>query len=275
MSTLLKKAKKLPSSPGIYLMKGKEQEILYVGKAKSLKKRVSNYFQKNHQDLKTYKLVENIHDFEVILVPTEEEALILERSSIRKYAPKFNILLRDDKEYPYLEVDKNASWPRIRKVRKKKHKDCSYFGPFTSGSSLNSLLHTIYEIFPLIRCSEYEFERRKKPCHYYHMKKCLAPCTLPVSPKSYQKIMKDVMRLLKDGNVNLEKSLEKKMKEASKAEEFELAASFRDQIEAFKKLRQKKKIIQTTEKNLDIIGLAEKKWNKLHQSSSYSIRTSR
>ena len=256
---LLEKAKNLPQKPGVYFMKDQEGKIIYVGKAKKLKNRVSSYFLKKKDiDLKTKKLVSLVLDFTIIIVGTEEEALILERSSIRQHSPRFNILFRDDKDYPYLEIDYHEKWPRLKKVRRKKRKDSLYFGPFASSPSLRSLLHNLYEIFPLIRCSSYEFEKRKKPCHYYHMKKCLAPCALPVQSEDYKNIMADVIQILKGGDKNIEKSLLKKMKEASSREEYELAASFRDQIEAFKNLRTKNNIIQSKEESLDAIGYAEK-----------------
>lgn len=258
MTSLLTKVKNLPNKPGIYLMKDKNETVLYVGKAKDLCKRVTSYFIKNQKDLKTQKLVKNIQDIEIIIVSSEEEALLLERSAIKKHKPRFNILLRDDKDYPYLEIDSHTKWPRLRKVRRKKDKKNLYFGPFTNTSYLRSIVHNIYEVFPLIRCTPYEFGKRKKPCHYYHMKKCLGPCTLPVKSKDYKNIINDVVLVLKGKDKNLEKSLVTKMKQASQEENYELATSYRDQINAFKSLKTKQSMVKSKDENLDIINFALK-----------------
>ena len=192
------------------------------------------------------------------MVTSEEEALLLERSLIKEYSPQYNILLRDDKNFPYLEIDLHEKWPRLRTVRRKKNKENLYFGPFTSAGQLRSILYNIHEVFPLIRCTPYEFGKRKKPCHYYHMKKCLGPCTLPIKSSDYKNIMKDVISILKGQDKTLEKSLTKKMFQASDEENYELAASYRDQITAFKKLKDKQIVLTNKDKSQDIIGLAIK-----------------
>ena len=254
MVALRKKVSQAPQKPGVYLMKNSEGKVIYVGKAINLKKRISSYFIKTKKDLKTQKLVAEIKDFDVIVVTSEEEALILERSLIREYSPHYNILLRDDKNYPYLEVDIEEKWPRLRTVRKKRNKKHLYFGPFTSSSQMRSIVHNLQEVFPLIRCTPYEFSKRKRPCHYYHMKKCLGPCTLPIKSDDYKNIIQDVVAILKGQDKSIEKSLTEKMFAASEKENYELAASYRDQIIAFKKLKDKQIVLSNKERNQDIIG---------------------
>lgn len=239
-------------------MKDENDSIIYVGKARNLKNRVSSYFIKSQKDRKTEKLKKSVHSFSIMIVSSEEEALLLERNSIKEYKPKFNILLRDDKEFPYLEIDYKEPWPRLKKVRRKTNRDHLYFGPFTQETVLTSVLHNIYEIFPLIRCTQYEFERRKKPCHYYHMKKCLAPCVLDVTQKDYKNIIDSVISTLEGNDKNLVVQLTQKMQEAANKENYELAASYRDQIEAFKKLAKKQNITNMKEESCDVISLVAK-----------------
>ncbi len=258
MKELLEKAKRLPEKPGVYFMKDENDSVIYVGKARNLKNRVSSYFLKGQKDRKTEKLKNSVHSFSVMIVSSEEEALLLERNAIKEYKPKFNILLRDDKEFPYLEIDYKEPWPRLRKVRRKKNKEHLYFGPFTQGTALTSVLHNIYEIFPLIRCTQFEFERRKKPCHYYHMKKCLAPCVLDVKQRDYKNIIDSVISTLEGNDKNLLVQLTEKMQEAAEKESYELAASYRDQIEAFRMLKKRQNITNMKEDSCDVITLVTK-----------------
>lgn len=256
MNLLADKLKQLPTDSGVYLMKDKKGTIIYVGKAKNLKNRVSSYFQNSNQHtFKTRALVGDICDFDLMLVQNEVEALLLERTLIRHHMPRFNILLRDDKEYPFLRICYEDPWPRIQKVRKRKDDGAHYIGPFSSSSRLNVLLRQVYKIFPLIRCSPHEFKTAKRPCNYYHMKMCLGPCTLPVDRKYYISLLKDAASLL-EGNVSkLRRELESKMKFAAKAENYELAAQLRDQIQAIDHISQHQVAILDTTVDADIIGV--------------------
>ncbi|MBC7661335.1 MAG: excinuclease ABC subunit UvrC [Chitinophagaceae bacterium] len=256
MSTLAEKLKQLPQDAGVYLMKDKKGTIIYVGKAKNLKNRVSSYFQSSNQHTyKTRTLVSEICDFDLMLVQNEVEALLLERTLIRHHMPRFNILLRDDKEYPFLRICYEDPWPRIVKVRKRKDDSAHYIGPFSSSSRLNVLLRQVYKIFPLIRCSAHEFKTAKRPCNYYHMKMCLGPCTLPVDRKYYISLLKDAASLL-EGNVSkLRRELEQKMKAAAKGENYELAAQLRDQIQAIDHISQQQVAILDSTVDADIIGV--------------------
>jgi excinuclease ABC subunit C len=258
MTLLADKLKQLPQDSGVYLMKDQKGTIIYVGKAKNLKNRVSSYFQSGGQQThKTRALVHEITDFDLMLTKTEIEALLLERTLIRHHAPRYNILLRDDKEYPYLRVHFDDPWPRLEKVRRRKEDGAHYIGPFGSSSRLNMLLKQVYRIFPLIRCSPHEFKAATRPCNYYHMKMCLGPCTIPVDRDLYISIMKGAVSLL-EGNVReLKKLLEQKMKEAATSEKYEQAAQFRDQIKAIESITQAQVAILDQTVDADVIAVME------------------
>lgn len=256
MSFLTDKLKQLPQDSGVYLMKDKKGAIIYVGKAKNLKNRVSSYFQNSNQHtFKTRALVGEICDFDLMLVQNEVEALLLERTLIRHHAPRFNILLRDDKEYPFLRICYEDPWPRIQKVRKRKEDGAHYIGPFSSASRLNVLLRQVYKIFPLIRCSPHEFKTAKRPCNYYHMKMCLGPCNLPVDRSYYISLIKDAAEVLEGKVSKVRKDLESKMKLAAKAENFEQAAQLRDQIQAIDHISLQQVAILDSTVDADIIAV--------------------
>lgn len=250
------KLRRLTTEPGIYLMKDAQGYIIYIGKAKNLKNRVSNYFTSgsSHTD-KTHALVREIRDFEVLLTATEDEALLLERSMIRHHQPTFNVMLRDDKQYPYIRVDFSADWPRIEKVRKRKEDGAFYLGPFSSAGFLAITLKMIYQIFPLIRCSPYEFANAKRPCNYYHMKMCLGPCTIPVERDLYVDMIRNAIKLFQGQHRELLQSLKDQMQKASVEQRYEQAANFRDQIQALKTLNQRQAVIVRTIDHGDIIGI--------------------
>ncbi len=255
-SQLQDKIRRLPSEPGIYLMKNIDGRIIYIGKAKNLKNRVSTYF---HSSLglatKTLALVREIRDFDLILTATEGEALLLERSMIRHHQPDFNVMLRDDKEYPYIRVDFRADWPRIEKVRKRADDGAFYLGPFSHAGFLSVTLKMISRIFPLIRCSEHEFANAKRPCNYYHMKMCLGPCTLPVERDVYTDMIRNALRLFQGQHRELLHSLKESMKQASQQQRYEVAATYRDQIKALEALNQRQAVVVRTIDHGDIVGV--------------------
>ena len=253
--SLREKRQHLPKSPGCYLMKDSKNTIIYVGKAKNLKNRVSSYFQKQDHHRKTRAMVKEIRDFELIVTKTEVEALLLERTLIRHHQPRYNILLRDDKEYPFVRVDFSSPWPRIRKVRRRKDDGAEYVGPFGSAGVLNTMLRTMYKVFPLIRCSDHEFKTVKRPCNYYHMKMCLAPCHLKVDRDSYVTMIRDALKLLQGRNKDLKITLETKMKAAAQNEDFEQAAQFRDQIKALDRVGIKQSVHVEGFEDADAIGI--------------------
>ncbi len=258
MSLVSEKLKQLPQDSGVYLMKDHKGSIIYVGKAKNLKNRVSSYFHSAGQhSYKTRALVAEICDFDMMLTKTEVEALLLERTLIRHHAPRFNILLRDDKEYPYLRVHFDDPWPRLEKVRRRKEDGAHYIGPFGSSSRLTMLLKQVFRIFPLVRCSPYEFKAATRPCNYYHMKMCLGPCTIEVDRDLYLSIMRGAVALLEGQIKALMKTLDSKMKEAAKAEKYEQAAQFRDQMRAIEHITQHQIAILDQTIDADCIGVVE------------------
>lgn len=249
------KLSRLPQSPGVYFMKDSLGEVLYVGKAKNLRSRVSSYFiSSNNHSPKTLKLVRRIQDFEVILVATESESLLLERTLIKHHLPPFNILLRDDKEYPYVRIQFNDQWPKLDVVRRKQDDGAEYYGPFTSPSHLRLGLEAVRRVFPLIRCSEWEFKNAKRVCNYYHMKLCLGPCVLPVDPVLYQNMLRDSMRLVQGDNDDLLVTLTERMSQASKSELYEIAAQYRDQIASIRQLGEKQSVILDQMFNFDVVA---------------------
>lgn len=251
----------LPVTPGVYLMKDVRGTIIYVGKAKALKSRVSSYFQKQQFSMKTTALVREITDFEVILTQTEVEALLLERTLIKHHKPRFNILLRDDKEYPFLRIDFNEPWPRIEKVRRRREDGAQYLGPFGSAGNLRIMLAATYRIFPLIRCTRHEFATVSRPCNYYHMKLCLGPCKLPVDREMYVATVRDAVAFLGGRNRELVRQLKEKMLAASDNENYELAASYRDQLKAFEKITEKQSVVVGEDVEADAIGFAANEQN--------------
>jgi len=247
----------LPRTPGVYLMKDRDQRIIYVGKAVDLKARIGSYFIGKPEHLKTAALVQEITTFDVILTSTEVEALLLERTLIKHHQPVFNILLRDDKEYPWLRVDLRDDWPRITKVRKKKDDGARYLGPFGGAGFLRTMLDATYRIFPLIRCSPHEFRAAKRPCNYYHMKMCLGPCTLPVDKAVYRTMVEDALAFLEGRSRDLVRQLREKMHNASQHELYELAASYRDQLVAFESITERQAVVALDVPEADAVGLAE------------------
>jgi excinuclease ABC subunit C len=252
------KLSQVPDEPGCYLMKNSKGNIIYVGKAVSLKNRVGQYLGSSSRlDFKTQHLVEDISDFEIIITKTGVEALLLERTLIKHHKPKFNILLRDDKEYPYLRIALNEDWPRIEKVRRRKEDGSVYLGPFTSPGQLKTMMDATYRIFPLIRCSKHEFANTKRPCNYFHMKMCLAPCTKPVDKAQYKSMIEDAVDFLRGNNKDLVKALRSKMEKAADQENFELAAVYRDQLTAFESITEKQSVVVHEIESADIVGFAK------------------
>lgn len=238
-------------------MKDSQSRVIYVGKAKDLKARVSSYFvdSKDHSS-KTRKLVRQIQDFEVMLVQNEVEALLLERTLIKHHQPPFNILLRDDKEYPYVRIHFGDEWPRLDIVRRRKDDGADYFGPFTAPGSLRQGLDAVRKVFPIIRCSPWEFKNAKRVCNYYHMKVCLGPCVEPVETSTYHAMLRDAMSLILGKNQEVLNTLTQRMLSASSLEQFELAAQYRDQIESIESLKEKQSMMVDPHISADVIGWA-------------------
>ena len=253
--------KKLPAEPGVYLMKDENDKIIYVGKAISLKNRVRQYFQssKNHSS-KVKSMVKNIKSFEYIITDSELEALILECNLIKKYRPKYNVLLRDDKTYPYIKVTVNEDFPRVLKVRRVLRDKAKYFGPYTNVEAVNDTLEVIRNIYPIRTCNvdiERAIKNNMRPCLNLHIKRCVGPCTGNVSKEEYNKMIEEILLFLSGKEEKLIEILKEKMNKCSMEFNFEEAAIYRDKIINLQEMMQKQKIdISTDDINQDVIAMA-------------------
>lgn len=252
--------KNLPDKPGVYLMKNSLGEVIYVGKAKVLKNRVKSYFQKskNHSE-KVKVMVKNIAEFEYIVTDSEMEALILECNLIKKYNPKYNILLKDDKFYPFIKITVNDDYPRVFVTRRFAKDGSKYFGPYTNGSAVYETLDLIYKIFPLRNCKLVIKENGEKvrPCLNYHIKKCLGPCGGHISKEEYWKMINDIIDILSGKETYITKMLKSDMEKAAEELEFEKAASLRDKILSINAIAEKQKIFKTMEGDEDFINIEQ------------------
>ncbi|KAJ49411.1 excinuclease ABC subunit C [Clostridium tetanomorphum] len=248
----------LPDKPGVYLMKNSLGEIIYIGKAKILKNRVRQYFQnsKNHSE-KVRAMVKNIYEFEYIVTDSEMEALILECNLIKKYRPRYNILLKDDKGYPFIKITVNEDFPRVFVTRTVAKDGSKYFGPYTDSGAVYETIELIKTIFPIRTCRKLIKEDGEKirPCLNYHIGLCKAPCGGYIAKNQYMNIIKDVMELLNGKSKNIVENLRKQMEEAAEDLEFEKAANIRDKIVAVEKITEKQKIITRNFENEDFISI--------------------
>jgi len=256
-SKISEKLKNLPMSPGVYIMKNQDGTVIYVGKSKKLKNRVSQYFQKTASHTpKTVAMVSKISDFDYVLTDTEAEALALECNLIKKYRPQYNILLKDDKQYPYIKIT-NEDYPRVMMTRKILRDGALYFGPYMSGYIVRDTLDVIKKIFQIRSCKK-NLPRdigKGRPCLLHHLKQCSAPCANLISKEDYREILDKITDVLK-GNVNeVLAELQEKMYKASENMEFERAAVIRDKIESIKALAERQKISTTKNDNRDIVGI--------------------
>lgn len=247
------KLRLLADSPGVYLMKNSQGKVIYVGKAVVLKNRVRQYFQggKNHSP-KVRAMVEKIADFETILTGSEIEALILECNLIKKYRPRYNISLKDDKTYPYVKVTLAEKFPRVMITRRILKDGARYFGPYTQAGAVHESLKLLRRLFPLRTCKRMDVDR---PCLEYHIKRCTGPCTGGVEPGEYGKMVEDVCLFLEGRTDEVEKQLAKRMQEAADLLQFERAAQLRDQLQAVRRVTEKQRIV-TGVGDQDAVGMA-------------------
>lgn len=252
---LLEQIKLVPTQPGCYLYYDKEGTIIYVGKAKNLKRRVYSYFHKQHESPKTNILVSQIEKLEYIITDSEVEALILESHLIKQHKPKYNILLKDDKKYPYFLIT-DEDFPRIQVVRKKNLNPDKgrFYGPYTDVGAMYATLDFLKRLFPLKQCKTPKFTNR--PCLYYHIGKCLAPCQGKVTPEEYQKLIQQVELFLSGKQSELLKQIQAQMQKYAESEQFEKAAKMRDSyLDLQKTLERQKVVYENTKLNEDIIAV--------------------
>ena len=261
MFDIQEQLKKLPAEPGVYLMKDENDKVIYVGKAISLKNRVRQYFQssKNHTS-KVKSMVKNIYKFEYIITDSELEALILECNLIKQYRPKYNVLLRDDKTYPYIKVTLNEDYPRVLKVRQVIKDKAKYFGPYTNTTAVNDTLEIIRNIYPIRTCNidiEKAIKNKVRPCLNKHIKKCVGPCTGEVSKEEYGKMIDEIILFLSGKEEKLIELLKEKMNKCAADFNFEDAAMYRDKIKSLEDMIQKQKIdLGSSDLNQDVIAMA-------------------
>lgn len=260
MFNIEEELKKLPHSPGVYIMKNKNDEIIYVGKAISLKKRVRSYFQSSkNQHPKVAAMVSHIVEFEYIIVDNEVEALVLESNLIKKHRPKYNILLRDDKQYPYIKVTLNEKYPRVIKTRSILKDGAKYFGPYPSATAVNDALDTIKQLYPIRTC---KLNLNKKiqnfrPCLNYYIGRCNAPCLGGVDEKVYMDMVDEIIQFLSNKDEKIIDIIEEKMKAAAANLDFEGAAKLRDQVNSLRTLQEKQKIVTASSStDQDVIAMA-------------------
>lgn len=249
--------KNLTSQPGVYRMYNSQDEVIYVGKAKNLKKRVSSYFRTNVDNAKTRSLVSQIHQMDVTVVNSETEAFLLENNFIKKYKPRYNVVMRDDKSYPFIFLSDHQH-PRLSFHRGPQKKKGEYFGPYPSAWSVRESLRSMQRIFPVRQCEDSYYRARSRPCLQYQMQRCSAPCVDGyVSDEEYKEQVNFARLFLKGKNQQVIGSLVEKMEKASEALNFEAAARYRDQINALRKV-QERQWVAGTQDEMDVFGFASK-----------------
>jgi len=248
MSSLKDKFSSLPNKPGVYLFKDKNGVIIYVGKAKSLRKRVSSYFRKA-PDIKTGILLDRLYDIDYVVAGSELDALILEDELIKKYKPRYNISLRDDKAYPFLKLTVNEEWPRLFLARRKEKDGALYFGRF-QGGMIRAIVRLAKKIFPIRWCKESPLRRREQPCLYYRIGSCSGPCIQKISREDYLGLVQGIISLLEGKMGKALDKLRKEMEKAANSQDFERAAYLRDRIKILQKMMEGKELARAPSSRL-------------------------
>ncbi len=251
------KLEALPASPGVYLFKDRKGNVVYVGKAKSLRSRVRSYFQENSTDARTFIpfLQKTLGDLDTIVTGTEKEAAILENNLIKEHHPRYNVKLRDDKEYISLRLDPKDPWPRLWVVRRPSLDGARYFGPYHSATAARRTLHLVNKHFQLRTCTDTEMKSRRRPCLQHQIKRCPAPCVLEVDKRWYDEQVRAVAMFLDGRHDELSRELESRMKDAARGMRFELAAVYRDQLAAIEKVREEQRVVSVDDIDRDVLGL--------------------
>ena len=253
---LRNKLDRLPDRPGVYLYKDAKSQIIYVGKAASLRGRIRSYFQESRvHDAKTDALVEQIRDLEFIVTGNELEALILESNLVKKHRPRYNIILRDDKHYPFLRLTTNEEYPRLVVARRVQQDGAAYFGPFYPATAMRETLRLVRQLFPLRTCRITIDGKKSRPCLQYYIHRCNAPCTGWETREGYSKTVREVERFLEGRNDDLAAELTREMEAAAEETKFERAAALRDRVQALNTIRERQQMISTDEADADIVGV--------------------
>ena len=257
MASFATRLSAVPLKPGVYIHRDSDGKVIYVGKSSALKNRLRSYFGATKGlDAKTTELVNRIHDFEYIVTDSEQEALLLENSLIKKHRPKYNVRLKDDKTYPYIKVDLSEEFPRVYVTRRTIKDNARYFGPFASAGSVRKTLDLLKRLFPYRSCTKVITGKDERPCLEYHIKRCVAPCTGYSSKEDYSKVIDQVLMFLEGNTKEVVKELKHAMLEASSQLEFERAGALRDRLKAIEKVYEGQKVVGLGKENLDVVGIA-------------------
>jgi excinuclease ABC subunit C len=257
LANLRERLTHVPHLPGVYIHKSSDGKVLYVGKAKNLQNRLRSYFTGlDRHTPKTRALVARVFDFEVMVVDNENESLLLENNLIKHHRPPYNILLRDDKTYPYLKVTLEEEWPRVLQTRKRRNDGGAYFGPYSNAAELQATQSVIQRFFPLVKCTPNVFRTVSRPCNYHSIKRCLGPCKLDVDRQHYKDLVERVLSLLSGKTHDLSQKIKQDMSAAALAMNFEKAAELRDQLRALEKLAQQQSVTFIPGFNADVIDFA-------------------
>ena len=253
MFNIEEELKKLPNKPGVYIMHDKDDKIIYVGKAVVLKNRVRQYFRKNKKTQRIQNMVSLIDHFEYIVCENEAEALILECNLIKKNMPKFNVLLKDDKTYPYIKINVKADYPDVYITRRILNDGAKYFGPYANAGSAKEIIEFIKSRYKIRQCKNFKYKDR--PCLNYHIKKCMAPCMGYVTKEEYRKQINQIISILEGKTDSLVKELKEEMEHASKEQKYEEAKDLRDKIYGIEAISQRQKVSNISENDIDVIGM--------------------
>ncbi len=245
----------ISNNPGVYKMLGEKKEILYIGKAKNIPNRLKSYVSDNSLPIRIERMLALTTDLETTTTSNESEALLLEANLIKKHKPRFNILLRDDKSFPYIFISNNDQWPQIIKLRGKKSKEGYYFGPFTSAGSANWTIKILQKVFMLRVCDDNVFKNRDRPCMLHQIKRCSAPCVKYINEKDYKKTVNDAVDFISGESRKIQENLSQEMEKASKELDYEKAAVIRDKIKALAQIQSSQKINQSNLNEADVIGI--------------------
>lgn len=254
MFNIEEELKKLPNKPGVYIMHDKDDNIIYVGKAVSLKNRVRQYFRKNKKTKRIENMVSLVNYFEYIVTDNEAEALILECNLIKKNMPKFNVLLKDDKTYPYIKINVRADYPEVYITRRIINDGSKYFGPYANAGAAKKMVDFIKDKFKIRQCKNFKYKDR--PCLNYHIKKCFAPCMGYISKEEYRKNIDEVIALLEGKTDKIKRSLMEEIKQASDSMQYEKAAYLRDKKLAIEAITERQKVSNISENDIDVIGIS-------------------
>lgn len=279
---LRRQSANLPELPGVYLMRDEHQEVIYVGKAKDLKARVRTYFLGGDGRFQIDYLLQKVTSFETIVTQTEEQAFLLERDLISKYKPRYNIRLKDDKAYLCIRVDERAEWPRLELVRRTQDDGAHYYGPYAFSGELRNILDVIKKVIPLRSCTDAVLYNRQRPCLEYQIKRCCAPCCLPIERSDYLALVKQATSILEGKTAATEKHLTAKMEEAAESLCFEEAAGWRDRLEILQRFQAGHSLISFRGENRDVFGLVREgtqaslcvlmvRSGRIHDTKSFSL----